>query len=94
MKVNEPRGITAVLLTVSKNFHGGRHSNIIYELVWFKVGVMIDTLHFGDSLGDPDLHSRSKECKKAKTPVPVTSQSSRSMWVKFGLNSREKTLLM
>ena len=41
MGINETREITAVLMTVSKNF--GMHSHV-YESIWFKVGMMIDTI--------------------------------------------------
>ena len=33
---------------------------------------------------DFDLHSRSQECKKAKSSVPVISQSFQSLWMEFG----------
>ena len=37
------RGILAVLLTASRNFYGGLHLNV-YELIWFELSVMIDTI--------------------------------------------------
>ena len=43
MRFVETREIIVVLLTAFKNFHVGMHSNI-YELIWFKVGMMMDTV--------------------------------------------------
>ena len=39
----EPKDRTAVLLTVSKNFSIGMHSNF-YELVWFKLNMMVNRI--------------------------------------------------
>ena len=41
----EAREIIAVLLTASKNFKVGKHSDI-YESVWFKLGMVIDTIDY------------------------------------------------
>ena len=41
--LNEIREMTAVLLTASKNFQAAMHSDI-YEMSWFKLGMMIDTV--------------------------------------------------
>ena len=41
-KIERNKGITAVLLTVSKYFNVGMHSDI-YWSVWYKLGMMIDT---------------------------------------------------
>ena len=43
MRFNERREITAVLLTVSKKFSIGIHSDF-YESVWFKLGMIVDTI--------------------------------------------------
>ena len=45
MRFSESRGTTAVLLTVSKNFIVDMHSDV-WELIWFKLGMMIDTVKF------------------------------------------------
>ena len=43
IEIDETRVITAVLLTASKTINTGMHLNV-YELIWFKVGMMIDTI--------------------------------------------------
>ena len=43
MRFNETREIITVLLAASKNFNTGMHSDV-YESVWLKVGIMIDTI--------------------------------------------------
>ena len=66
LRLNETREITAVVLTVSKNFNIDMYLDI-YESIWFKLAMMIDTVKlyiFDTSLTDHDLESRSQECKK------------------------------
>ena len=50
------------------------HSDV-YTYIWFKLGVMIDTidLHFDTCLIDLDLDldSRSQECEKVETSAPI-----------------------
>ena len=52
----------------------------VYEWIWFKLGLMIDTaelyIEFESSLVDLELDSGSQECKKAKTSAPVVSKFS------------------
>ena len=43
------------------------------------------TLHFDTSLIDFDLDSRSQECVKAKTSVPVISQIFQLISMEFGV---------
>ena len=45
MRFNETREIAAITLAESRSFNVGMHSGI-YELIWFKLGVMIVTIGF------------------------------------------------
>ena len=50
----------------------------IYELIWFKLGMMIATaelqVQFYTSLGNSDFDLRSQRRKKVKTSVVIVSQ--------------------
>ena len=77
----------AVVLTASNNFNVGIHWNV-YELIWFKLGMMIDTfctLHLDASVVDLDLDSRSQEYEKAEGSAPIISQCSLLIWKEFGI---------
>ena len=84
MRFNETREITAVLLILPKHFNIDMPFDI-YECIWFKLEMMIDTmkLHFDASLIDLDLDSRSQECKKAKISAAIISQIFQLIWTKF-----------
>ena len=43
MRCTETREITAVSLTVSKNFTVGLHADI-FDLIWLKAGIVIDNI--------------------------------------------------
>ena len=61
------------------------HSDI-YESIWFKLGVMIGTnVLFYTGVIDQDLDSRSLEWEKAKTSVPIVSESFQLIWMKLGM---------
>ena len=51
------------------------HSDV-YEWIWFKLGMTIETLHIDTSLSDLDLHSRSQGCEKTRTSASIIRQSS------------------
>ena len=71
MRFNETKEITAVLLTVSKNFNVGMHSDF-YGWIWLKLRMIVDSIYIYTSL--IGLDSKSQECEKAKTSAPVISQ--------------------
>ena len=54
----------------------------VYELIWFKLGMMIDTTEL---LIWYYFDSRSQECKKAKSSVPVISYNFNSIWMERGI---------
>ena len=86
MRFREARKLTALLLTVSQNLNVCMHLDS-FESVWFKVGMMIDTIKLyicSTSLLDLDLDSRSQECEKAKTSAPTISKSFQLISVEFG----------
>ena len=83
------RGITAVLLTASK-------TSVLpciwtfsnqFDSVWYDNRYYCP-LHFDatiTSLINLDLDSRSQECEKANTSMPITSQSFQLTWMEAGI---------
>ena len=67
--------ISVVLLTASKNFNTSLHSDV-YESVWFKVDLVLDTIvvKFDTSIIDLDFDSWSQQTKKSSISVSVISQ--------------------
>ena len=65
MRVIEVKEITVVLLTATVSML----SWDIYDLIWVKLGMMIDlykwTLHFDTCVRDLDFGSKSQGCEKA-----------------------------
>ena len=68
------RGMTADLLTAWKNFSVGMHSDVYTLIQTLSDGRYYCTLHFDTRLIDLDPDSRSQECGKAKSSVPIISQ--------------------
>ena len=70
----------------NKPFNVGVHSDV-FKLIWCKLGIMIDlcywSLHFDTSLLDLELDLRPQEYEKAKTSVPIISQSFQLIWMEF-----------
>ena len=74
MRCKETRETTSVLLTaLKKKVNVGMQSDV-YESIWFKCNMMIDTIDLYTvytSLIDLNLDSRSNECNKAKPSAPI-----------------------
>ena len=87
--LNETREMSAVLLAASKNFKVGMLSDV-YEFIWFKVSVVIDTIGLCSwmivSLTLALIQGqRSKECEKAKTSMAIISQIFQLILMEFSM---------
>ena len=87
MRFNATREMTALLLTASKNFNVGMHSDV-YEMICFKVGMVVDTIkHYILKLVCVTLNfiQDHRNARTEKTLAPVIAQSFQLIWMKFGV---------
>ena len=62
-------------------FINGFGSNLVWLEILLKTPLW--SIWFDSSLSDIDLYWRSQECEKAKTSVPIISQSFQSFWMVY-----------